>query len=195
MTLVPIPLSPRRRAKPLLGRTFLLVPGLYDSDPGHWQSCWQREYGLARVVQSDWTTPDIRRWSRTLEKHVREFASPIVILAHSFGCLATVVATERIRDNVQGALLVAPADPNKFGVATQLPHSPLPFPSIVVGSRDDPWMDLDWAQWWAQRWGSAFIDLGTAGHINTGSGYGDWPQGWDLAQSLANPCIPPDAED
>jgi uncharacterized protein len=174
---------------------FLLVPGLYDSDDGHWQTCWQQQYELPRVVQRDWTTPDLHTWSRTIEQHVREISAPVVILAHSFGCLATVFAAARMRDKVHSALLVAPADPNKFGVAAQLPLAPLPFPSVVVGSRNDPWMDFDWAQWWAQRWRSVFVDIGSAGHINTGSGHGAWPQGWELAKSLATYGFPGDEDD
>lgn len=174
---------PRRAPKQDV--TFLLVPGLYDSDAGHWQTRWELEHGLPRVRQPDWSVPDIDVWAETLERTVREQPSPVVLLAHSFGCLATVFAAPRLRDVVHAALLVAPADPNKFGLATRLHAGALPFPSMTVGSWNDPWMDFDWIQWWAQRWKSVFVDLGPAGHINTRAGFGDWPQGWAMAQSLA----------
>lgn len=165
--------------------SFLIVPGLNDSDAGHWQTRWQRDYGLPRVVQPQWNVPDIDVWAQTLERYVGVFASPVVLLAHSFGCLTTAFAAARLRNRIAAALLVAPPDPNKFGIAARLPASCLPFPSIMVGSRNDPWMDIDWAQWWAGSWGSVFIDIGAAGHINTASGFGEWPRGWELAQVLA----------
>jgi len=87
-------------------------------------------------------------------------------------------------DRVAGALLVAPADPARFGLEAALPVEALPFPSIVVGSEDDPWMSLAQAALWSERWGSRFINLGRAGHINTESGYGPWPYGFELMRTL-----------
>ena len=164
--------------------SFLIVPGLHDSDAEHWQSRWQECFGLPRMVQRDWNTPDIDLWAQTLERHVRELSAPVVILAHSFGCLTTAFAAARLRDKIGGALLVAPADPVKFGLEHRMSNNGLPFPSIVVASRNDPWITLDRANDWADRWESSFVDLGKAGHINSESGFGDWSGGWELARSL-----------
>ena len=73
------------------------------------------------------------------------------------------------------ALLVAPADPDKFGVAEHLPTRRLPLPSTMVLSRSDPWLSLSAGQRWAARWGSHVVDLGDAGHINGVSGYRSLP--------------------
>ena len=53
----------------------------------------------------------------------------------------------------------------------------LPFPSVLVGSRNDPYCGWERARGFAADWGAVFVDLGHAGHINAESGLGDWPQG------------------
>jgi predicted alpha/beta hydrolase family esterase len=45
-------------------------------------------------------------------------------------------------------------------------------------------MPLNRVRHWAQLWGSTLIDLGNAGHINTESGFGPWPEGLALLQDL-----------
>jgi len=80
--------------------------------------------------------------------------------------------------------LVAPADPEKFGIAPRLPHAPLPVPGLVVGSLSDPWLTWPKAQLWAQRWELPIYCAGDAGHINAQSGHGEWPEGWALLQRL-----------
>ncbi len=165
--------------------SFLIVPGLHDSNAEHWQSRWQERFNLPRLIQPDWSTPDIDVWAQALERFVPKLAEPVVILAHSFGCLATIFAATRLRGKVRAALLVAPPDPVKFGLDHRISNHGIPFPSIVVASRNDPWITIDRANEWADRWQSSFVDLGKAGHINSEAGFGDWPEGWDLARSLA----------
>jgi hypothetical protein len=60
---------------------------------------------------------------------------------------------------------------------TPAPRSPLPFPSVLVASRTDPYATLDAAADLAATWGSTLIDAGAAGHINVDSGHGAWPEG------------------
>jgi predicted alpha/beta hydrolase family esterase len=91
---------------------------------------------------------------------------------------------------VQAAFLVAPGDVEQADVRPLLPTwqpiamQPLPFPSVLLGSHDDPYCSLARAQHLAQHWGSRFIDMGHCGHINAESGLGDWPQGWAMVQAL-----------
>ncbi len=61
----------------------------------------------------------------------------------------------------------------------------LPFPSILVGSTNDPWMRLEDARYWAKVWGSEFVNAGALGHINADSGLGCWRNGLTLLQQLA----------
>jgi predicted alpha/beta hydrolase family esterase len=167
----------------------LIAPGLHNSGPDHWQSRWQRLFpAFERVQQDDWEVPDLPRWSARVDQ-VRQRGHdprPTLIVAHSFGALATVHSVARNADGVAGVLLVAPADPDKFNVASLLPQQALAVPSIMVGSTNDPWMAAPRAALWAQRWDSRFINGGPLGHINAESGLGDWPEGLETLYFLAS---------
>ena len=167
-----------------MGRT-LIVPGLHGSGPDHWQSWWERQDPQARRVgQQHWDKPDLRRWAGQVRRGIDASAGPVWLVAHSFGCLASVRAGVDRPNRVAGALLVAPADPEKFGLTERLPQSPLPFPSIVVASTSDPWLRFVRAAYWANRWGSCLLNLGDVGHINPASGFGPWPAGMELLREL-----------
>jgi predicted alpha/beta hydrolase family esterase len=165
----------------------IIVPGLHDSGPAHWQSRWQRRHAeFARVRQDDWDHPQLAAWAARLDQVRRTDPRPALLVAHSFGCLTAVHSIARNGRNVAGALLVAPADPDKFGVADQLPALPLACPSILVASADDPWMRPQQAAAWAGRWASELVEGGRLGHINADSGLGDWPAGAALLHRLAD---------
>lgn len=159
----------------------LVAPGLHNSGTDHWQSRWQRLFpAFERVEQEDWDVPDLARWSARVDRArgtKGDDRRPILIVAHSFGSLASVHSVARDPSGVAGLLLVAPADPDKFGVADRLPAQALPVPSIMIGSTNDPWMAAPRAAQWAGRWHSRFISGGPLGHINAESGLGDWPEG------------------
>ena len=164
----------------------LVAPGLHNSGPQHWQSRWQRLYpAIERIRQDDWETPDLARWSARVDRERRQDRRPTLILAHSFGCLASVLSVVREPEHVAGLLLVAPADPDKFGIAAQLPQQRLPCPSIMIASTDDPWMSAPRAEQWARRWGSIFVNGGALGHINAESQLGDWLFGQQQLRKLA----------
>ncbi|GGI20718.1 hypothetical protein GCM10008066_25430 [Oxalicibacterium faecigallinarum] len=173
----------------------LIVPGLHGSGPEHWQSRWEAQHAdFERVHQDDWSIPDLPRWSWKLEQTLAQSDRPTLIVAHSFGCLTTIHANRHGRFNIAGALLVAPADPDKFHVANALRDVRLSCPSVVVGSTNDPWMNAARASYWADVWGCGFLNAGALGHINAESGLGDWEQGWqqferlrDIADTLAHP--------
>jgi predicted alpha/beta hydrolase family esterase len=163
----------------------LVVPGLNNSGAGHWQTRWQELFPpFARVEQDDWDEPDLATWSERLAQALDGSARPTIVIAHSFGCLATVHRTALGTTNIAGALLVAPADPAKFGVEPAVAVPPSPFPSTVIGSENDPWLTLEGARHWAHRWGSEFINAGSLGHINAESQLGDWPFGLALLHDL-----------
>jgi predicted alpha/beta hydrolase family esterase len=163
----------------------LILPGWQNSGPEHWQSRWEVDHGYRRVDQHDWMTPQRGDWMARLEDVVLAADGPVVFVAHSLGCILTAAwaAHSKNTARVQGALLVAPGDPEPEALRSVLPSwSPvvrqrLPFPAILVGSRDDPYCSFERAQGFAADWGARFIDLGNAGHINADSGLGDWPQG------------------
>lgn len=163
----------------------LLVPGLYNSGPDHWQTHWEHQIeGAIRVEQSDWLRPDLADWTATLAEAVRRHPGAVLV-AHSLGC-ALVCHLSRISNgrNIAAALLVAPADVNRDGPNAEflrgfspLPLGRLPFPSTAVISRNDPYVAFDRASLFAQAWGSTLVDLGHAGHINAEAGYGPWSEG------------------
>jgi predicted alpha/beta hydrolase family esterase len=161
----------------------LTIPGLGGSGPGHWQTLWERAHPeYRRVEQRDWNNLRLDEWVERIEVAVSMSSRPVVLVAHSFGCLAAIRCASRI--GVRGVLLVAPADPDRFGVSDQLPWHALGFPTILVASSNDPWLSLARAQQIARQWGSRFINLGAYGHINAESGLGPWPDGEALVDEL-----------
>lgn|SRR5215207_550692 len=173
----------------------LILPGLYDSGPEHWQSYWERaDPACRRVVQADWETPRCADWVARLDAEIAALGTPVVLAAHSLGChlvahWATGAAPER-RARVHGALLVAPPDldapsapPGLTGFAP-VPLAALPFPSTVVASTNDEYVTLDRAAAFARAWGSRFVNAGAAGHLNSASGLAGWPAGRALLDEL-----------
>ena len=148
----------------------LIIPGLHDSGPAHWQTWLEEQYRDAhRVRQRDFSQPDLERWSERIQALI-ENAGPgeWIAVAHSFGCLALARHLQRHPDSpIREALLVAPAEPDKFGVAEGLPHQRL--------GRPTAWMSAASALRWATRWGSSYSNIGLVGHINSESGFGPFP--------------------
>jgi predicted alpha/beta hydrolase family esterase len=175
----------------------LIVPGLNDSPADHWQS-WLQSLcrDSLRVVQHDWCTADVDRWAARIGSTVaRAGSGPLIAVAHSFGVLALArhLALEPASP-IAAALLVAPADPDKFGIADLLPARSWPMPATMVLSHTDQWLDLAAGQRWAARWGCHVVDLGDAGHINVASGFRTLPfaRRWFMAveQRLARESRP-----
>jgi uncharacterized protein len=155
------------------------VPGLHGSDGAHWQTWLERQFPRAlRVEQADWDAPDLKVWSAALGALVAHERGPFVLAAHSFGCLVAAHALQQgiVGADVAGVLFVAPASPEKFRFAGPFEARRLKVPSILIGSETDPWMPLAGAGELAQHLGSAFVNLGDAGHINTAAGFGPWPR-------------------
>ena len=170
--------------------SIIIVPGWRDSGPGHWQTLWAERLPQARrVVQDDWHTPTRSAWVARLEETVLEQPGPVVIVAHSLGCITTAHMNPEAAARVRGALLVAPADPERRAVLSDfapVPYAALPYRSILVASSNDPYCPIRLAGAYARAWGSEFVRLQNAGHINVDSGHGEWPLGRALLQSLTD---------
>jgi predicted alpha/beta hydrolase family esterase len=174
----------------------LTVPGLEGSGPAHWQSLWEGLFPTARrVEQRDWHAPEREAWVAALEAAVAACPAPPVLVAHSLGCDAVVHWAARHGGaggarRARGALLVAPPDLEAPGLPPALhsfrpvPLAPLPFPSLLVASRDDPWARWEASEALARAWGSRLVDAGRAGHLNGASGLGAWPAGQVLLRTL-----------
>ena len=174
--------------------SIIIVPGWRDSGPGHWQTLWAERLPQAwRVVQDDWHTPTRSAWVARLEETVLEQPGPVVIVAHSLGCITTAHMKPEAAARVRGALLVAPADPERRAVLSDfapVPYAALPYRSILVASSNDPYCPIRLAGAYARAWGSEFVRLQNAGHINVDSGHGEWPLGRALLQSLTEVELP-----
>ncbi|MBJ2163854.1 serine hydrolase family protein [Acidovorax sp. IB03] len=174
--------------------SIIIVPGWRDSGLGHWQTLWAERLPQARrVVQDDWHTPTRSAWVARLEETVLEQPGPVVIVAHSLGCITTAHMKPEAAARVRGALLVAPADPERRAVLSDfapVPYAALPYRSILVASSNDPYCPIRLAGAYARAWGSEFVRLQNAGHINVDSGHGEWPLGRALLQSLTEVELP-----
>lgn len=169
----------------------LTVPGLNGSGPTHWQTLWEiSRPDTERVELGMWGNPRRNAWVTRLDQAIRNARAPVILVAHSLGCLAVAwwaqLSGQPYGWPVAGALLVAPADVDKPGVCRELqdfapsPKGLLPFPSIVVSSSDDAWVSPQHAHDLASYWGSHFVDAGPIGHINAASGIGWWDEGQAL---------------
>jgi predicted alpha/beta hydrolase family esterase len=170
--------------------TLVIVSGWRNSGPGHWQSLWaQRLPGAVRVEmpEDDWQRPKRSVWVQAIARTILAQPGPVVVAAHSLGCIAITHLPSDVARHIQGALLVAPADPERRGVLADfapVPYQPLPYRSVVVASTTDPFCPVRTAGAYARSWGSEVVRLQNAGHINVESGHGEWPLGLALLQSL-----------
>ena len=180
--------------------TVLILPGWLGSGPAHWQMRWAHLYGDTVVEQHDWQQPLRGDWLARLDEVVAD--SPggersLVLVAHSLGCIlvAAWAAVSRHTGRIRGALLVAPGDVERPDLPPVLQRwapierRTLPFASVLVGSQNDPYCSAEKAQALAAAWGSRWVDLGEAGHINAESGLGDWPEGRALLLDLVGSQI------
>ena len=172
--------------------TTLIVPGLNGSDEGHWQRHWLLDDPGARLVDQDnWQCPVLEDWVDRLEAALATVESAYIV-AHSLGCLLVAnMASRASSAKIKGALLVAPAHLDRveamhpcivrFGA---FPRQTLAFPSLVVGSTNDPYMSPEELEQTAASWGSDLVNLGATGHINIAAGFGRWPEGYALLMRL-----------
>lgn len=165
---------------------FLIQPGWQNSGPHHWQTQWEVRLGAVatRVPQQDWMVPDRKQWVPTLERAIEQSAQPIVILAHSIGCMATVFAMQKMP--VAAIVLVAPPDAEREGAPealqsfTPIPMERVAAPALLIASDSDPYCTLKRAEAFAQAWKADIEIVAGGGHLNSDAGFGPWPEGWEM---------------
>ena len=179
--------------------TVLVVPGLRDHVARHWQTqLIERLPRVRAVAPMGRENLDCDMRVAAVERAARAITGPIVIVAHSGGCITVAHWAALTEREVQGALLATPPDfetPMPDGYPTldalddagwlPVPRAPLPFPSIVAASRNDPLGAYDRVAGLAQDWGSRLVDLGEVGHLNPASGHGPWPHAETLIAELS----------
>ncbi|WP_029048309.1 alpha/beta hydrolase [Cupriavidus sp. amp6] len=178
--------------------TVLLVPGLRDHVAEHWQTLLQAQLPNARSVpplEHDKLSRDAR--VAALDAALAAIEGPVILVAHSAGVMITVHWAAQHHRKIRGALLATPADlespmpagyPDTATLAQHgwlpIPRSPLPFPTILAASRNDPLATYQRAAEMASDWGSKLVDLGEVGHLNPAAGYGPWPRATALIDEL-----------
>ena len=183
--------------------TVLIVPGLRDSVATHWQTLFEAR--LRDVGRSVVSVPPMGRQRlecarnvEAIEAAVQSIEGPIVIVAHSAGCIMAAHWAKATQRPMQGALLAVPPDfetpmPDGYPTLAQLqaagwlpiPRRRLPFPSIVAASSNDPLSTHDRVVELANAWGSECVELGEVGHLNPASGFGAWPRADELVNRLS----------
>jgi predicted alpha/beta hydrolase family esterase len=172
----------------------LILPGLWNSGPRHWQTLWhERHPHWLRAAHRDWTNPGRDEWVSEMDAAIANCSGAPILVAHSLGCM--LVAHWALSGSplkVAGAFLVAPSDveaatyPADLNGWAPIPLAPLPFPSVVVGSANDPFASLERTGAFADAWGSRLVEIGDAGHLNTDSGHGHWPEGLRLLEAFCD---------
>jgi hypothetical protein len=174
-------------------RPVLLVPGIGNSGPTHWQSLWQAKHpGVARVMQRDWEHPVCDEWVAVLDQALGKAVEPPILVAHSLGCLAVAHWAARSNRPCYAVLLVAVPDPNGPAFPRDATGFALVPPALrryrvtVVSSSDDPYATMPYTEERVAAWGAEHVRLGRCGHINAATGLGDWPDGWAIVNNWRN---------
>jgi uncharacterized protein len=172
---------------------YLIIPGLGNSGPQHWQTLWEKEFPdkFTRIQQTNWDTPACSDWIETIENEVRKHqVENVVLIAHSLGCTAVAHWAKRFQTKIKGAFLVAPSDceAETYTFDTKgfqpIPLEKLPFKSVVIASTNDYYVSLERAEFFAKSWGSELVNVGAKGHINADAGFGEWQDGLELLKRL-----------
>lgn len=178
--------------------TILFVPGLRDHAPEHWQTLLAAEIPGSRTVEP-LTEDKLSCAARVaaLDAAIAAIDGPIILAAHSAGCLMVAHWARRHGRAIHGALLATPADierPLPAGYPTlgelsangwlPIPRRLLPFRTIVAASANDPLCALGSAASMARDWGAELAQLGEVGHLNPAAGFGPWPYARFLLEAL-----------
>jgi len=171
--------------------TILIIPGLGNSGPQHWQSLWEKQFNFIRVEQAKWDTPVCDDWIENINNEIKKHnAADVILVGHSLACTTIAYWAQKFNINIKAALLVAPSDteaesypPGTTGF-TPVCLNKIPFRTITVTSTDDFYVTFERAQLFADAWGSELINIGDAGHINAASGFGEWDQGLEILKTL-----------
>ena len=166
---------------------YLIVPGLNNSGPKHWQTFWAKSLPNAtRVEQRCWDNPEKGEWVETLDKAIRALKGDTILIPHSLGVCTTVnwllkaASCGGVPAHVKGAFLVSPSDVDNIDVIKSfapMPLEKLPIPACVVASENDPFVTMERSLFFANAWDVKVYNAGALGHINSDSDLREWEQG------------------
>lgn len=171
---------------------YFIVPGLGNSGPEHWQTYFETKGdNFIRINQQEWDAPNCVDWIETIDTALANVdLNTVVLIGHSLACTSIAHWAKRYGKKIKGALLVAPSDVDVPGYNfpttgfSPIPSDKILFKTIVVASTNDEWVTLERAQYFANNWGSEFVNIGEAGHINAAAGFGKWNEGLTLLEKF-----------
>ena len=168
----------------------LLVPGTPESGAGRREEAWLRH--LPRFLRVDVPEPDhqdLDHLSRAIVETAVTFAEPVIVLAHGFGCLATVQASSLQSHVIAGAVLISPVDPAGFRSASRLAKVTPDFPTVLALRKNGSSINPVRAQELAYNWGSDLISFGVPTDTRSPTGYAGWKVGLDLLEHLCRRVV------
>ena len=171
---------------------YLIIPGLGNSGPAHWQTWFEQSLpNCKRIQQKEWDVPDLADWLKAIDEEVANYdPATVVLIGHSLGCSTIAHWAKHSGKIIKGAMLVAPSDIEApvytFPATgfTPIPLNKILFKTIVVTSSNDVWVSDERARYFANCWGSDYINIGDAGHINADAGFGPWEEGVSILKRL-----------
>ena len=161
----------------------IIVPRLGGAGEGDWPSRWRAKLSTARfAAPADPNEPRREAWIEAIAAAAQAAERPALIVGHRLGAAAVVHSAKALAGaDVRGAFLVAPPDEaglNRLaGPDWVLARASLPWPGVVVASRNDPDGGFEAVAALAHDWGAELIDAGLAGTLDAASGHGPWPEG------------------
>jgi len=169
----------------------LLLHGWGGSDFPHWQS-WlageiAKEYGEVKFLRfSDYDEPKLGVWMDELKVGLESF-KPDIVITHSLANTLWfhLCNTQNTRD-VKKLYLVAPPSINckveelKEFFPVKPPKNLHAKETLLITSTNDPYMSIEEANALQKELGVEMKMLENAGHINSDSGFGEWP--WILKE-------------
>ena len=178
--------------QPFNSNNYFILPGLGNSGADHWQTFFEKSgNNFQRIIQNEWDAPHCSDWISNIEHAISVYdPATVILVAHSLGCTTVAHWAAKNKKNIKGAMLVAPSDIESVDYNfpatgfSLIPSEKFNFKTIVVASENDPWVSLERAKYFSDNWGSDFINIGNAGHINASSGYGKWKQGLEILKML-----------
>jgi len=87
---------------------YLILAGIYDSSPQHWQSIWMRDNpSLVKLDHASLTHPARYEWVNELGTKIDALKAEVVLVAHSLACLMVAHWAGHSNERVCCALLVS----------------------------------------------------------------------------------------
>jgi hypothetical protein len=169
----------------------LILHGWGGSDFPHWQSWLASEiaknYGCVSFLKlSNIDFPNKNEWIEELTEELKNF-KPDIVVCHSLANILWFHLCNELKiTKAEKLFLVAPPsleckiEELKSFFPCEIPTNLYAKETLLVASTNDPYMSLDEATLLAKNLEVEMLILQNAGHINTDSGYGEWP--WILEE-------------